>query len=124
MAIECGVITGILIAFSIIFFKTKHKEWAFATLPLTLVPFTEFVMVVLFVDVFEMSVSIYWGVFALMAAVAISCAWIGFVSNLLKSRRTRLTYIGISNAFNVLLAAILIYNILDVVKEYGATVHN
>lgn len=122
MAIECGVIAGILVVFAIIFFRTKHKEWAFATLPLTLVPLTDFVMTVLFVNVFEMSVSIYWGVFALMAAVAVSCALIGFVSNLLKSRRTRATYITIANAFNVLLAAILIYDVLDVVKEYGATI--
>ncbi len=121
MAIECGVIAGIFVAFAIIFFRTKHKEWAFATLPLTLVPLTNFIITALFVNVFEMQVSIYWGIFALMAAVAISCAWIGFVSNQLKSRRTRATYIGIANAFNVLLAAILIYNILDVIKEYGAT---
>lgn len=121
MTIECGVITGILIAFSVIFFRTKHKEWALATLPLTLVPLTEFVLTVLFVNVFDMSVSIYWGVFALVAAVAMSCAWIGFVSNRLKSRKTRATYIGIANAFNVLLAAILINNILSVVREYGAT---
>lgn len=124
MAIECGVITGIFITFAIIFFRSHHKEWAFATLPLTLVPFTEFVMVALFVNVFDMSVSIYWGIFALMAAVAISCAWIGFVSNGLKSRRTRITYTSIANGFNVLLAAILINSILDVVKEYGATIHS
>ncbi len=113
MAVECGVITSILIIMAIVFFKNKHKSWGFATLPLTLLPVTDFVMEVLFVKVFDMSISVYWGIFALVAAVAVSCAWIGFAASALKAKKTKLSYVIIANLFNVLLAAILIYNILS-----------
>ncbi len=113
MAVECGVITSILIIMAIVFFKNKHKSWGLATLPLTLLPVTDFVMEVLFVKVFDMSISVYWGIFALVAAVAVSCAWIGFAASALKAKKTKLSYVIIANLFNVLLAAILIYNILS-----------
>ena len=122
MAIECGIITGLLLAMAVFFFAKKHKQWGWATLPLTLVPLTDFVMNVVFVRVFHMSISLYWGVLVLLIAVAISSAWIGFVANSLTHKSSKATYIGISNAFNVLLAAILINNILEVIKEYGEVI--
>ena len=118
MAIECAVITAIFIVFAVIFIRRHHKQWAFATLPLMLVPFTELVMEILFVKVFKMSVSVYWAIFALIVAVAVSCAWIGLMSGGMKNRRTKVYYIVITNAFNVLLAAILCYNILDAVNSF------
>ena len=123
MAIECGVITGILVIMAIFFFTKKHKEWGWATLPLALVPFTEFVMTIVFVRLFHMSISLYWGIFVLLCAVAISCGWIGFAANGLKHKGTKATYISIANVFNILIAAILIGNILEVIKEYGEVIH-
>ncbi len=116
MAIECGVITSILVIVTVAFFKNKHKSWGLATLPLMLVPMTDFVMEILFVKAFDMNISIYWGIFALVAAVAVSCAWIGFAANSLKAKKTKLSYIIIANLFNVLLTAILINNILSKIE--------
>lgn len=123
MAIECGVITAILLGMAVFFFVRKHKEWAWATIPLTFVPFADFVMVLVLVRWLHVSISLYWGVFVLLCAVAVSCACIGFVSNYLKSNSTRITYIIIGNLFNVLLAAILTSNILETVKAYGEMLH-
>ena len=54
----------------------------------------------------------FGGILALVIAVAASAAWVGASSDLLKHKRTKATYIGISNAFNIALAAILISDIL------------
>lgn len=112
MLIECAVIAGIILSMSIAFFLKKRKSWAFATLPLTLVPLTELLLAWLFVRVFKFEVSIYWGVFGLVCAVAISCVWVGIAAGMLEHKGSKATYIGIANAFNIALAAILIRNIL------------
>ena len=118
MAVECGVITMILAVMAVFFFTRKHKEWGWATLPLTLVPLTDFVMAVVFIKVFHMTISVYWGVLVLVIAVALSGGWISFAAGGLKHKSTKATYITIANLFNILLAAILINNILSVVSEY------
>lgn len=52
------------------------------------------------------------GVVVLISAVAISCVWLGLVSNGFTDRKTRVTYIGIANTFNVALSIILSVDIL------------
>lgn len=117
MAIECGVITGIFVLFVIIFFRSKRKEWAIATLPLTLVPLTDFVLELVIVRMLKVEVTAFGGILALVIAVAFSAAWIGAAAGTLKHKRTKATYIGISNAFNIALAAILINDILISVEK-------
>ena len=96
MAIECGVIALMLLGMSILFFTRKHKEMGWATLPLTLVPLTNFVVLFILVRTLHMEISLYVGILILLCAVAVSCAWVGFASNGLKHKGTRLTYITIS----------------------------
>lgn len=119
MAVECGVIAALFILIMVIFMRRKQKEWAFAALPLMIVPITDFVMELLIIKVMKVDVGQFGGILALLIAVAVSAAWIGAVSNLLKSRKTGITYITIANIFNVLLAAILINAMLI---EYGSAV--
>lgn len=116
MAVECIAITAIIVLISVVFFRRKRKEWAFAALPLTLVPLTNVVLELLVIRVFKVEVTAFGGILALLIAVALAAAWIGAVSQVLKSKRTRATYIGITNAFNIALAAILINTML---KEFG-----
>lgn len=118
MAVECALITGILLTMAVFFFARKHKTVSWATLPLTLVPLTEFVMFVL-VRMFSLEITIFWGIIALVFAVAASCAWIGIAANGFKSRSKKASYVFFANAFNVLLAAILIGNILSSVNDLG-----
>ena len=123
MLIECVVIAGILLSMSVIFFMKKRTSWALATLPLTIVPLAELLLAWLFVRVFNFQISIYWGVFGLVCAVAISCVWTGVASGKLEHKSSRATYIGVANAFNIALAAILIGDIMSSVKEYGEVLH-
>lgn len=108
MAIECGVIAALFILISVIFIRRKQKEWALATLPLVLVPVTDFVMELLVVKVMKVEIDPYGGALALLIAVAVSAAWMGAALHGLKSRKTGITYIVIGNMFNVMLAAILL----------------
>lgn len=117
MAIECGAITGIFLLFVLIFYKSKRKEWALATLPLMLVPLTDFVLEQIVVRMFKVEVTAFGGILALVIAVAASAAWVGAAAGLLKHKRTKATYIGISNAFNIALAAILISDILTTAEQ-------
>ncbi len=122
MAIECAAITGIFALFVIIFFKSKRNEWAIATFPLALVPFTDFVLELVVVRMLKVEVTVFGGILTLLIAVAASAAWIGGASALLKHKHTKATYIGISNAFNVALAAILINDILADAQELNALI--
>ena len=117
MAIECGVIACIFVLMTIVFFRSKHKEWALAVLPLTVVPLTDFVLEFVVIDLCKAQVTAFGGILTIMIAVAVSAAWIGAASGILKHKRTMATYIGITNAFNVALAAILINTILKSVEE-------
>ncbi len=112
MAIECIIIMAIFILMSIVFFRKKRKIWGLATLPLTLVPLMEVVFELVIPKAFSMTVSPFVRMIALVVAVIISCVWIGCVSMSMKSKKLRVTYIGITNIFNLILAIILIYNIL------------
>ena len=112
MPIECGAITGIFLLFVIIFFRSKRKEWAIATFPLMLVPVTDFVLEIVVVRMLDVEVTAFGGILTLLIAVAASAAWVGAAAGLLKHKRTKATYIAISNAFNIALAAILINDIL------------
>ncbi len=113
MAIECGVITAILLIITIVFFRTKRPKWGWATLPIMLVPITDFVAEILLHRVFRLELDVYWGIIALVIAVAVSCAWIGFMAVSFAHKSTKISYIGIANAFNVLLAAILISDFVN-----------
>ncbi len=113
MAIECGVITALFVIIVVLFFRKKRKLWALATLPLMLVPLCEFLLDFVFIEAFGIDFGPFARMVGLVIAVAASCVWIGFVSCSLKHKKKRITYIAITNAFNILLAIILIYNILN-----------
>ena len=126
MAVECGVIAGIFLMIVFIFFRRGHSEWAIVTLPLTLLPLTDFVVEMVLIKIFKVQVSAFGAILSLVVAVAVSAAWIGAASNTLKSKhskRTAATFIGISNVFNIALAAILILDILSRADKLEAIIH-
>ncbi len=98
---------------AIIFIRSKHKEWAWATLPMILVPLVDFVLEAVVMSMLKINVNVFGGILAMIIAVAVAAAWIGIVSQNLKSRKTSLTYVGISNAFNVALTAIIVDTMLE-----------
>ena len=112
MTIECIVIVGIILIMSFFFWRRRHIQWLWATLPLVLVPLSYVVMNFLLNEVLKITVSSMVGVIVMIAAVGISCVWLGLVSNGFRNRKTRVSYITIANTFNVALAAILSSNIV------------
>ncbi len=113
MAVECAVIAGFFFLMAIIFIRSKHKEWAWATLPMILVPLTDFVLETIVISMMKVNVNVFAGILAMIIAVAVAAAWIGVVSQDLQSKKTSLTYVGISNAFNVALTAIIVDSMLQ-----------
>lgn len=125
MAVECGVIAGIFILLALIYFRRGHTEWAIATLPLTLLPLTDFVVEIVLIRMCKVQVSAFAAILALVISVVVSAAWIGAASAALKAKhnkRTAGTFIGISNVFNIALAAILIMNILSRAEKLEAMI--
>ena len=113
MGIECAVISGLFVIFIAVFLCTKRKQWALATLPLLLVPLTDVVIEFLLVKAMKVDVTVFGAILALVIAVAVSAAWVGFFAGHLDHKRYKATYISITNLFNVALAAIIISNILS-----------
>lgn len=125
MAVECGVIAGIFLLLVLIYFRRGHSEWAIVTLPLILLPLTDFVVEMVMIKMFKVQVTAFGAMLSLVIAVAASAAWIGAASSKLKAkhnRRTAATFIGISNVFNVALAAILIMDILSRAEKLEAII--
>ncbi|HBJ25314.1 MAG TPA: hypothetical protein DDY65_04755 [Ruminococcaceae bacterium] len=112
MWIECAAIAGIFLLMSVIFLRRRRIQWLWATLPLTLVPLAYFVTYAVVGIVLKVTINDIAGVVVLISAVAISCVWLGLVSNGFTDRKTRVTYISIANSFNVALAIILSVDIL------------
>ncbi len=120
MAIECGVIVGVFVLLSLIFFKRRQKEWAIATLPLTLLPFADFVLELIVTRMLKVEVTAFAAILVLVCAVVASAAWIGAATGTITakhSKRTAATFIAISNIFNVALAVILIMDIMARVEQ-------
>ena len=113
MAVECGVISTLFLLMAIIFFRRKHIEWALAVLPLTIVPLTEFVMVLVVKKIMHREIDVFGGILALVIAIAASAIWIVTASTKLKSKKTAATYVTITNLFNIALSAILINSLID-----------
>lgn len=114
MVIECIAIVGIIGIMSIILWRRHRIQWLWATLPLMLVPLSYTVTEALVRKAFKVDVPQVAGVIVLIAAVGISCVWLGLVSNGFKNKKTRVSYIAVANLFNVALAAILSCDILMV----------
>ncbi len=113
MGIECAVIAGIFVIFIAVFICTKRRQWAWATLPLLLVPLTDFLIEYLFISALKIPVTVFGGILALVIAVAVSAAWIGLYAGHLDHKRYKASYIITTNLFNIALAAIIISDVLS-----------
>ena len=112
MVIECIVIIGIFMLIEVIFLRTHHKAWALAVLPLGIVPLANVVLELLVKKLFHAEISDFGGVLVLTVAVAVEAALLGLSSSFIESKRSKGSFIAISNVFNIALALILIHNIL------------
>ncbi len=114
MAIESIVIAGLFLLMAFVYFRRKRREWALAVLPLMVVPLANFVMEYAVAGLFHAPIKLFGAILVLVAAVALSAAWIGAASGGLKNKGTKITYISITNVFNVMLTAIIINHYMTV----------
>ncbi|MCH5203504.1 MAG: hypothetical protein J1F03_02090 [Oscillospiraceae bacterium] len=112
MFIECIVIIGVFMLMEVVFLKTHHKVWALAMLPLGIVPLANIVLEVVVKRLFHADITVFGEVLILTIAVAVEAALLGFCSSLIESKRSKASYVSISNVFNIALALIFIHNIL------------
>ena len=112
MAIECGVIATLFLLMAIIFFRRKHTKWAIAVLPLTLVPLTEFVFAFIVEQIMKKDINVFINILALIIAVVAAAVWIVAAAIKLKNRKTIVTFIIITNLFDIALSAILINDLV------------
>lgn len=106
---ECAVITLLLLFAIFALVRYKRKKWAIATLPLTVIPFTNFMAYRICVSIIGAGYSFVVALMVIAVAMVISCTWIGFLTaTLLQKRKTRTVYLMGSVAFNILLAVILL----------------
>ncbi len=113
MLTECAVITGFFVLMSVIFIRAHHKEWALATLPMVIVPVADCVVEFLLISVLKINVNLFGGILTMIVALAVASVWIGVISQTMKEKKTSVTYVSISNFFNIALTAIVVAEMLD-----------
>lgn len=106
---ECIVTSLIILALCMACFRAKRKNWGYAVLPLGLVPFVAgmgmYIVDIAFKGVYNHLVP---GILIIVSLVA-SCIWIGIVSTILiKTKKLRIPYLGVSIAFDIILSLILL----------------
>lgn len=106
---ECIVTSLIILLLCVACFRAKRKNWGYAVLPLGLVPFVVGMGMYLVSVFFENGYDhIVPGVLIIVSLVA-SCIWIGIVSTILiKTKKLRISYIGVSITFDIIFSLILI----------------
>ena len=115
MIVECIAIILVILCTSFIFFRTKRKDYAFAVLPLTIVPIIHFITY--YVVNFSFAVlKANSGKILPMAditALVLSCVIVGIMSGNLKSKTAKKSYIAISVLFLIGLVWIFIFDTLS-----------
>lgn len=115
MVVECLTIFGLIFVVVIMYIRAKKKHYALATVPLLILPaanvlayaFSGGISEVLSIDRF-----IAYSAINVVAAVVSSCL-VGLMSGKFSRKAVRGAYIAMSLIFNIVLAAILIYNMFE-----------
>lgn len=114
MVIESLAIFGIILAISIIFLRSKRKDYAATTLPLLILPAANILISILSSSIAKLPFGQLTTImFVNISAALISCVIVGVASLKFTKRHTGITYIVICILFNVLLATILLHHYLD-----------
>lgn len=115
MLVECLTIFGLIFVVVIMYIRAKKRNYALATVPLLVLPaanilayvFSGGLATLLSIDKFIAYSSID------VVAVVISSCLVGLMSGKFSKKAVRGAYITMSLIFNIVLAAILIYNMFE-----------
>lgn len=117
MFVECLTIFGLIFVVVVMYIRAKKKDYALATVPLLVLPaanilayaFSEGISDLLSIDRF-----IAYSAINIVAVVISSCL-VGLMSGKFGKKSVRGAYITMSLIFNIVLAAILIYNMFETI---------
>ncbi|MBP1560851.1 MAG: hypothetical protein J6C96_06380 [Oscillospiraceae bacterium] len=115
MLIECIVILGLIVVVALMYIRTKKKDYALATVPLTILPLANVLAYTcsgVLSNLFPMDKFTVYAALNIVAVIISSC-FVGIMSGKFKKRTIRASYITISLIFNIALAAILVYNMFE-----------
>ena len=115
MLVECTAIFCLIFVVVIMYIRSHRKDYALATVPLLVLPL---INILAYLSSGKLSALLPMDKFTVYAvlnivAVIVSSCLVGVMSVKFKRRSTRIAYIIMSLIFNILLAAILIYNMFQ-----------
>ncbi len=115
MWLECSAIFCLIFVVVLMYIRSEKKDYAFATIPLLVLPG---VNVIAYLLSGKLSIVLPMDEFTVYAAlniiaVIVSSCLVGVMSAKFKKKFNRTAYIIMSLVFNILLAAILIYNMFQ-----------
>lgn len=119
MLFECIAIFCLIFVVVIMYIRSEKKDYALATIPLLILPLINIIAylssgklsLVLPMDKFTVYTAIN------IIAVIMSSCLVGIMSAKFKRKPTKIAYIVMSLVFNVILAAILIYNMFGIIYK-------
>ncbi len=112
MLVECIAIFCLIFVVVIMYIRADKKDYAFATIPLLVLPLVNILSYLLSKQISAQLPTDEFTTYSALniIAVVVSSCLVGIMSNKFKKRPTRIAYIIMSLIFNIVLAAILVYN--------------
>ncbi len=108
---ESVIITALLLILVAGMLKSKRKNWAAAILPLILLPAANAAAKPFCLLVLKIDFTFIIAVWTILISVMASCIWIGFLTaTILNKRKSRLVYLFGCTAFNIVLAAVFMWD--------------
>ena len=119
MLVECLTIFGLIFAVGVVYLHAGKKDHAFATIPLLVLPAANVLSYILagrISNIVPMDMFTVYTAINVVAVVVSSCI-VGIMSGKFGKKSTRAAYITMSLVFNIMLAAILVYNMYGIVYK-------
>lgn len=108
MAAECLVIGIIFVAIILVFLRSNRVRWAWATIPIGILPVANAVASYAYEMVTEKPMLSDVAFIVIIVSIMASCIGLGICAMLLYSKSARIPYISVGFLFNILLGLILI----------------
>ena len=115
MIVESFAIAGLIFVVVILYLRSKKRDYAFATIPFLILPLANVLAYTVSGRIAEHLPADKFTVYAAIdvIAVVISSCFVGAMSDKFGKKSTRAAYMIMSLIFNIVLAAILIFDMFE-----------
>ena len=117
MIVECVVIAGLIFVVTMSYMRAKKRNYALATIPLLILPLANVISYLVsggLSGLLPMDKFTVYAAINIISALVSSCL-AGIMSDKFSRKFTKAAYVCMSLVFNIVLAAILIYNMFKVI---------